>query len=81
MNQKSNGTQSYARLHRRGLTLAQQSAVDLLASGKTDTEAAGLLKLARPTVTKWRLYDPLFQAALNERRAEIWGPAWTGCGP
>jgi len=26
-------------------------------------------------VTKWRLYDPDFQAALNVRRAEIWGAA------
>jgi hypothetical protein len=34
------------------LTVPQQSAVDLLASGKTDTETAELLKLARPTVTK-----------------------------
>jgi hypothetical protein len=53
--------------------VAQQSAVDLLASGKTDTETAELLKLARPTVTRWRLYDPVFQAALNHRRAEVWG--------
>jgi hypothetical protein len=73
MEQNTNGTQSYARLHRRGLTVAQQSAVDLLASGKTDTETAKLLKLARPTVSKWRLYDPVFAAALNERRAEVWG--------
>jgi hypothetical protein len=69
----ANGTQNYARLPCRGLTVAQLSAVDLLASGKTDTEAAELLKLARPTVSKWRLYDPAFQAALNQRRAEVWG--------
>jgi hypothetical protein len=68
-----NGTQSYARLRCHGLTLAQQNAVDLLASGKSDTETAELLQLARPTVTKWRLYDPMFQAALNVRRAEVWG--------
>jgi hypothetical protein len=69
----TNGTQNYARLHSGGLTLAQQSAVDLLAAGKTDTEAAELLQLARPTVSKWRLYHPAFQAALNARRAEVWG--------
>jgi hypothetical protein len=69
----TNGTQSYARLHSRGLTVAQQNAVDLLAGGKNDTETAELLRLARPTVTKWRLYDPVFQAALNARRAEVWG--------
>jgi hypothetical protein len=70
--QKDNGTQSYARLHKRGLTLPQQSAVDLLASGKNDTETAELLTLNRVTITKWRLYDPVFRAALNARRAELW---------
>jgi hypothetical protein len=70
---KANGTLSYARLHKRGLTLPQQNAVDLLAAGRTDTEAAELLKLSRPCVTRWRLYDPVFQAALNVRRAEVWG--------
>ena len=24
-------------------------------------------------MTKWRLYDPVFQAALNQRRNEVWG--------
>jgi hypothetical protein len=70
---QANGTQSYARLHSRGLTVAQQNAVDLLAGGKNDTETAELLRLARPTVTRWRLYDPAFVAALNARRAEVWG--------
>jgi hypothetical protein len=73
---KSNGTPVYARQHKRGLTLPQQSAIDLLASGKTDTETAELLGLSRVTVSKWRLYDPVFQAALNQRRAEVWG---AGC--
>jgi hypothetical protein len=70
---KANGTPVYARQHKRGLTLPQQSAVDLLASGKTDTEAADLLGLSRTCITKWRLYDPVFQAGLNQRRAEVWG--------
>jgi hypothetical protein len=68
-------THSYARLHKRGLTLAQQNAVDLLASGRNDTEVAGLLNLNRVTVTKWRCYDVVFQAALNVKRAEVWGAA------
>jgi hypothetical protein len=68
-----NGTPDDKRLHARGLTVAQLNAVDLLASGKNDREAAELLGLARPTVTKWRLYSPEFQAALNQRRAEVWG--------
>jgi hypothetical protein len=69
---KANGTPIYARQHKRGLTLSQQNAVDLLAAGKTDTETAELLKLSRTCITKWRLYDPVFQAALNVRRAEVW---------
>ncbi len=56
----------------RGLTLTQQSAVDLLASGKNDTETATALNLHRVTVTRWRLYSPEFRASLAVRRADIW---------
>jgi hypothetical protein len=75
MKTKDNGTPVYARLHAHGLTLAQQNAVDLLVSGKNDTKTAELLRVSRTTVTKWRLYDPAFQAALNLRRIETWGAA------
>jgi hypothetical protein len=71
----ANGTPVYTRQHSRTPTLPQLSAIDLLAAGKTDQEAADLLQLHRTTVTKWRLYDPVFQAALNRRRAEVWGAA------
>src|SRR5262245_4160830 len=70
---RSNGTPVYTRQHRRGPTLPQLSAIDLLVSGKNDKETAELLGLSRTAVTKWRLYDPVFQAALNQRRAEVWG--------
>jgi hypothetical protein len=70
---KPKGTPVYTRLHKRGLTLAQLNAIDLLATGKRDKETAELLHLSRTCVTKWRLYDPLFQAALNRRREEAWG--------
>jgi hypothetical protein len=70
-----NGTPVYARQHSRVPTLPQLNAIDLLAAGKTDTETATALELHRTTVTKWRLYDPVFQAALNRRRAEVWGAA------
>jgi hypothetical protein len=70
---KANGTVVYQRQHKRGLTMPQLNAIDLLASGKTDKETAELLKLSRTCVTKWRLYDPVFQATLNQRRAEVWG--------
>jgi hypothetical protein len=58
-------TPVYARQRSRTPTLPQLNAVDLLAAGKTDTETAELLSLDRTTVTKWRLYDPVFQAALT----------------
>ncbi len=67
------GTVVYQRQHKRGLTMPQLNAIDLLASGKTDKETADLLKLSRTCVTKWRLYDPVFQAALNQLRAAVWG--------
>jgi hypothetical protein len=70
---KTNGTPVYTRTHKRGLTLPQISAIDLLVSGKNDTETAELLRLSRTCITKWRLYDPIFQAALNRRRQEVWG--------
>jgi hypothetical protein len=68
----ANGTPVYTRQHKRGLTLPQRNAIDLLVAGKNDTETAELLSLSRTCVTKWRLYDPVFQAALNVRRAEVW---------
>jgi hypothetical protein len=64
---------TYARLNAHGLTLAQQSAVDLLAVGKNDTDTAEALDLNRVTVTRWRLYSPEFRAALASQRAAIWG--------
>jgi hypothetical protein len=69
----ANGTQAHARQDKRRLTQAQRNAVDLLAAGENDTETANKLKLSRACVTRWRLYDPVFQAALNVRRAELWG--------
>jgi hypothetical protein len=68
---KKNGTPIYARQHKRGLTLPQLTAVDLLASGKTDTETAELLSLSRTCVSKWRLYDPIFQAGGWPKKATI----------
>src|SRR5262245_53469627 len=70
---RANGTAVYQRQHKRGLTMPQLSAIDVLVTGKTDKETAELLNLSRTCVTKWRLYDPVFQAALNRRRAEVWG--------
>jgi hypothetical protein len=62
-------------IRQRGLTLEQQNAIDLLIAGKTDTETASAVGVHRVTVTKWRNYDPWFQAELNRRRQEVWGAA------
>jgi hypothetical protein len=59
-------------LHSAPLTVAQENAVDALVSGKNDAETATLVGVHRVTVTRWRLYSPSFQAALNVRRAEVW---------
>lgn len=66
-------TNGYIRQH--GLTVEQQNAIDLLVTGKTDLETADAVGVNRVTVSKWRLYDPTFQAALNARRQEVWGSA------
>jgi hypothetical protein len=57
---------------RREPSAQQQAAVALLAAGKTDKQAAETLRLPAERITKWRLYDPVFQAALNACRAEVW---------
>lgn len=56
-------------------TSQQQSAIDLLLSGKNDRETAEAIGVHRTTVTRWRLYHPLFQAELNRRRKELYGAA------
>jgi hypothetical protein len=50
----------------------QQAAVELLAAGRTDKDAASTLNLPADSVVKWRMHDPVFQAALNACRAETW---------
>ena len=54
------------------MTLAQLSAVNLLATGGTITAAAESANVARQTVSEWMNHDPAFQAALNLRRSELW---------
>jgi hypothetical protein len=63
---QSNGT---------GLSVAQLNAVDALVAGKNDREAAEQIGVSRVTVTRWKLYDVQFRAALAARRAEVWSGA------
>jgi hypothetical protein len=57
------------------LTPQQHQAIDLLLAGRSDTKTAAILNLHRCTVTRWRLYNHVFQAELNRRRQESWGIA------
>ena len=50
----------------------QETAVDLLASGKTVTDTAAAVEVTRQTVSEWLHHHPGFQAALNSRRQELW---------
>ena len=54
------------------LTPQQETAVDLLASGKTVTDTATAVEVTRQTVSEWLNHHPGFQAALNSRRQELW---------
>jgi DNA-binding CsgD family transcriptional regulator len=50
----------------------QCRAVDLLAEGSSDREVAEALKCDASTVWRWRTANPIFRAALNARRQEVW---------
>src|SRR5215468_3722407 len=54
------------------LTPPQETAVDLLASGKTVTDTAVVIEVTRQTVSEWLNHHPGFQATLNRRRQELW---------
>jgi hypothetical protein len=56
----------------RTLSPQQETAVDLLASGKTVTDTAITIDVTRQTVSEWLNHHPGFQAALNSRRQELW---------
>ena len=55
------------------LTPQQETAVDLLVSGKTLTDTATAVEAPRQTVSEWLHHHPGFQAALNSHRQELWG--------
>ena len=55
------------------LTPQQETAVNLLLAGKTDSEVAETIGKTRTTVNVWRNHNPLFIATLNDRRQQMWG--------
>lgn len=61
--------------HPSELTIQQQNAIDLLASGVGVVKASEALGLNRHTITRWRTKNPFFIAELNAKRKEIWSDA------
>lgn len=57
------------------LSPPKAAAVELLALGKTDTDAAEAVGVTRQTVNGWRHNDPAFVAEVNRRRSELWDEA------
>jgi hypothetical protein len=54
------------------LTSQQKAAVDWLAIGRTVTDTAAAVEVSRQTVSEWQHHHPGFQAALNNRRQQLW---------
>ncbi len=54
------------------LTPQQQQALDLLLAGKTVTETAAALDVARETVSRWKHRDAGFVAAYNQGLLSAW---------
>src|SRR5262249_53473124 len=50
----------------------QRTAVDLLVSGRNLQDTADAVGVQRWSVSQWVNHHPGFQAALNERRRELW---------
>ena len=61
--------------HTKPLSAQQLTAIDLLIAGRSDAKAAAILNVHRVTVTRWRLYNHIFQAELNRRRQEVYSAA------
>jgi transposase-like protein len=54
------------------LSEQQQTAVDLIVSGRNISQVAEAIGCVRTTVSRWANRDPHFMAALNLRRQELW---------
>jgi predicted transcriptional regulator len=54
------------------LTPQQDTAVDLLAAGHNVTATAAVLGVGRQAVSGWLHHHAGFQAALNQRKQELW---------
>ena len=54
------------------LSEQQQTAINLIVSGKNFQTVADAIAVQRPTVSHWVHHHPGFQAELNRRRQELW---------
>ena len=59
--------------HRNQLTPQQETAIDMILTGKNDREVAQNIGKSRSTVNTWRNHDPLFIATLNDHRQQVSG--------
>jgi transposase-like protein len=57
------------------LSVQQQAAADLLALGNNVTTVAEQVGVARQTVSEWLNQNRAFEAAVNQRRQELWDNA------
>jgi hypothetical protein len=63
----------YNRYKRANALSAEQSiAIHLLLRGHTDQKVADTVRVHRTTITRWRIYHPLFQTELNRQRQALW---------
>ena len=53
----------------------QRAALDMIASGATDTAAAAAVGVSRRTIYRWRVEDARFREQLHARRSELYGRA------
>jgi hypothetical protein len=60
------------------LTEQQRTAVDLLVSGKNIQDTATALGVTRQTVSEWLHHHAGVQAAVNQRRQELWAEVAAG---
>lgn len=65
-------TQVHKPSHPRQLTPQQTTAIELIVTGRTDAEVAVQVGVTRETVNRWRNWNPLFMAAMNELRLGLW---------
>jgi hypothetical protein len=57
---------------RHELSPAQERALPLVLAGRTDREVADVVGVGRQTIWRWRNEIPVFVAALNRERHELW---------